>query len=99
MNHSVEWLEHTHTQHGSAWKHYGTIAQITQLDGEPHALIVRTADASTEYQPIKDVIEGDTIRLGKQIGKDKRRDGARLPRDAARGKTPHEAGDAKASMS
>ena len=33
----------------------------------PHALIVRTTDAATEHQPLEDVIEGDTFRLGKKI--------------------------------
>ena len=82
VNHSVEWLEHT--QGGSAWKHYGTIAQIKLIEGNPHALIVRTADASTEYQPIKDVIEGDTMRLGKRIGNDKRRGRGRTRREHKR---------------
>ena len=70
VNHSVEWLEHTHDEH--TWKHYGTVAQITLIEGEPHALIIRSTDAQTEHQPLKDVIEGDTIRLGKQIGNRRR---------------------------
>ena len=71
VNHSVEWLNHTHNEH--IWEHYGTVAQITLIEGEPHVLIIRSTDAQTEHQPLQDVIEGDTIRLGKQIGNSRRR--------------------------
>ena len=39
-----------------------------ELEGETHVLIIRASDAKHEYQPLQDVIEGDTIRLGKEIG-------------------------------
>ena len=39
-----------------------------ELEGETQVLIIRTSDAKHEYQPLQDVIEGDTIRLGKEIG-------------------------------
>ena len=64
VNCSIEWLE----QHENTWRHYGTIAEVTLIEGAPHALIIRAEDAHTEYQPVQDVIEGDTMRLGKRIG-------------------------------
>ena len=67
VNHSVEWLEHSESGE-DVWKHYGTIARIMELEGETQVLIIRTSDAKHEYQPLQDVIEGDTIRLGKEIG-------------------------------
>ena len=66
------------------WKHYGTIAHIMELEGETHVLIIRTSDAKHEYQPLQDVIEGDTIRLGKKIGNSKCRG-----REMSRGKYVH----------
>ena len=71
MNHSVEWLEHSESGE-DVWKHYGTIARIMELEGETQVLIIRTSDAKHEYQPLQDVIEGDTIRLGKEIGNSSR---------------------------
>ena len=32
-----------------------------ELEGETHVLIIRASDAKHEYQPLQDVIEGDTI--------------------------------------
>ena len=71
VNHSVEWLEHSESGE-DVWKHYGTIARIMELEGETQVLIIRTSDAKHEYQPLQDVIEGDTIRLGKEIGNSSR---------------------------
>ena len=65
------------------WTHYGTIANIMELEGETHVLIIRSNDANHEYQPLQDVIEGDTMRLGKEIGKPFR------GRKASRGKYVH----------
>ena len=67
MNHSVEWLEHSESVE-VVWKHYGNIARIMEVEDETHVLIIRASDAKHEYQPLQDVIEGDTIRLGKEIG-------------------------------
>ena len=65
VNCSIEWLE----QHEKPkWRHYGTIAGVALIEGAPHALIIRAEDAHTEHQPVQDVIEGDTMRLGKRIG-------------------------------
>ena len=71
VNHAIEWLEHTHGE--PIWRHYGTVVGVTLIEGEPHALIIRATDAQSEHQPIQDVIEGDTMRLGKQIGNKERR--------------------------
>ena len=87
VNHSVEWLDHTHNER--TWKHYGTVAQITLIEGEPHALIIRSTDAQTEHQPLQDVIEGDTIRLGKLIGNRRRgRERTRHEHKRSRGHAP-----------
>ena len=70
-------------------EHYGTIAQITLIEDEPHALIIRSTDAQTEHQPLRDVIEGDTIRLGKQIGNRRRgRERTRYGHKRSRGHAP-----------
>ena len=63
VNHSIEWLEQTHDT--PTWKHYGTVAGVTLIEGEPHALGIRATDAQTEHQPIQDFIEGGTMRLGR----------------------------------
>ena len=87
VNHSVEWLDHTHNEH--IWEHYGTVAQITLIAGEPHALIIRSTDAQTEHQPLQDVIEGDTIRSGKRVGNRRRGRGrTRYEHKRSRGHAP-----------
>ena len=45
VNHSIEWLEQTHDK--PTWKHHGTVAAVTLIEGEPHALIIRATDAQT----------------------------------------------------
>ena len=38
VNHSVEWLEHTHNDGEQVWKHYGPIiAHISLAEGAPQA--------------------------------------------------------------
>ena len=47
----VEWLEHSEGGE-DAWKHYGTIAQIMEVEDETHVLIIRASDAKPEYPGI-----------------------------------------------
>ena len=87
VKHSVEWLEHSESGE-DIWKYYGTISHIMELEGETHVLIIRASDAKHEYQPLQDVIEGDTIRLGKEIGNSGRGRRASRGKHLLRGHAP-----------
>jgi len=67
VNHIVERLTDNTQTHTTEWKPYGTIARVQCVQNEPQVVIVRTEDATTEQQPLVDVMHSDMMRLGKLI--------------------------------
>ena len=65
VNHAVERLDKTQPDGSQIWAPYGTVAGLVSPQNTPHIKIVRVDDAKPENQPLKDVIDGDTLRLGR----------------------------------